>query len=42
LHPAVNKRLDTVNGAIGELPARTYSDGTGEFDAMKAMAEGIR
>jgi len=42
LHPAVKKRLDTVNGAIGELPARTYSAGTGEFDAMKAMAEGIR
>jgi predicted Zn-dependent protease len=41
-HPTVNKRLETVNAAIRELPARTYSAGTGEFEAMKTVAGSVR
>jgi predicted Zn-dependent protease len=36
-HPLVTKRLETVNAAIGELPARTYPAASGEFDAAKAL-----
>jgi predicted Zn-dependent protease len=37
-HPTASKRIETVNVAIRELPARLYSAGTGEFEAMKATA----
>jgi hypothetical protein len=34
--------LETVTTAIRELPALPYSDGTGEFEAMKAVAGSVR
>jgi predicted Zn-dependent protease len=37
-HPTASKRIETVNVAIRELPARLYSAGTGEFEAMKATS----
>jgi predicted Zn-dependent protease len=41
-HPTSAQRLEAVKAARQELPSHIYSSGTGEFEAMKIFAAGIR
>ncbi|MBZ5585203.1 MAG: M48 family metalloprotease [Acidobacteriia bacterium] len=41
-HPTTAERLETIRAEAEKLPARKYGAGTGEFEAMKSLAAGVR